>query len=216
MTDQKHNEAEGIAFTQLYGPNGLKVNVTHRGNSSTEALEELMLTVVHAEKQFGLVPTFKSAGQPTKEVAKFKAKVLTGIQTDEHGHYVEPPLDRNGEQASMPLTSGKDLGLVKYKPKASELKPGDIYEIEVDEYVASEKQIDFWSSTSKYPVLKHNLAIEGLRKTFDEAFKGWDPGDTNSEREPIPGGAVILKVIGSDSLTSAGNPYSNLLGMRRP
>ncbi len=204
-----HTEAKGIAFCSLWRADGGKINLTHRADSSVEAGEELLIGINHFEKEHGfmLAPDFS-------KVIKSTGPTGPGDPSAPRTDPAPAPTDRNGDNM-IPATAARDLGLVKYKPKAHELNPGDVYEIEVNEYKAGPAMIEFHSTDSKYPVLKHNVGIPGLKEKFDTIFNGWEPADTNDTVVPMPGGSVILKVIGSDTLTSAGNPYHNLNGMRR-
>ena len=75
-----HTEAKGIAFTEVWHPDGWKMNITSREDSAEMAGEALVTAVKHLEKFAGFSPTkgtytspdlsHASAGQPTPEQAE--------------------------------------------------------------------------------------------------------------------------------------------------
>ena len=88
MTDNSSNEAGGIVFCDMWTPEGGKICITERADTSLVALEELMLTVAHAEKQFGLslAPDFSKVVKSAP--AETESGVLAVINTP-------PTADRN-------------------------------------------------------------------------------------------------------------------------
>ena len=189
------NEAKGVAWTTLWR-NGLKIDVTHRSEESSEdALMQLWGTIEVA-MQNGY-----SIGDDTPR------------QPVPRDTYNLPP----EEDFEQPDGKGKDWGLVEYMPKASELGFHDILNIEVDEYKYDGSKVSFYKDGGKYPQINHNMNSEVAQEIFKDVFNGWIP-EADGERKPIPGGSVILLVecTGRDKQTSAGNPYRNIKSQQRP
>lgn len=109
---------------------------------------------------------------------------------------------------------GKDWGLCKYPPKASELKFGDRFEVEVDSYKVKDGSIQFYG-TGEYPVVTHNIKSDYPRERFEEIFKGWKPND-DGETHTLNPLILTIQCTGPDKQTKQGNPYKNLDGARRP
>ena len=51
-----HNEAKGIAFTEVWHPDGWKINITAREDSPEMAAEALMVAIEHLGKTTGFTP----------------------------------------------------------------------------------------------------------------------------------------------------------------
>ena len=112
---------------------------------------------------------------------------------------------------------GLDLGLLKYAPKASDLKPGQVFEVTVNQYKLRDGEIVFGHTESKYPLHTHKLNDYGVNKMAEIFTDKWDSvfiGAT--DYYPILNGDLIIKIECSDKLTDQGNPYRNLVGQRRP
>ena len=180
-------EAGGVAYADLFTKEGVMICVTARAETPGMAIKNLLAAI----EESGLATARNGNGQPAPQP-------------------VQPA--SNPESVSV---AGSNLGLLTSKPKASELNPGDRYEIQVEEYKATPVKIDFLRAGMQYPYVSHNMTNDIAIGKFTELFKGWHP-EEDDERHPIPGGAVILAIQCTTKLNSHNNPYQNLDGMRRP
>lgn len=193
MTNQLP-EAGGVAWTELYTSDGVKINLTSRALTPAMAWKNL----VSAIDEVGALTSRPALNQPppprppvTNQVQPTKQQIDNGV--------------------------GKNWGLLESKPKVSDLGFGDCFEIKVDEYEANPAEIRFYRSGMQYPEYTHNMLNDYSRGRFNELFKNWMP-DEDEKRRPIPGGSIILSIQCTDKnkQTKNGNPYQNLDGMRRP
>ena len=206
----------GIAFTDLWTAEGQKICLTARADDVQQALDKLMTVVKEAQNSPHILFPLRPAqnGKPASKAPQPKqaAPPPDSFPFQEGEDFIEP--EPTGMQE---VSMGHDWGLVDRKPKASDTKFGDRYEIQVDEYKREPDGISFYVSGLKFPLLQHNMKSEYAQGLFDKIFKGWQPNVVD-EHKPMPGGPIILQVqcTGPDKQTSAGNPYHNLTGVRRP
>ena len=186
------NEAKGIAFTNFDYPVGnrtYRISVTVRDGGRQEAEDSLLalLEIINEVVDPALVET-----------------MLKDI----------PEIDPDG--ISEDRVTGNYLGLLDYAPKSSELEPGQTYELAVDQYTLKDGEIQFWKGGGQYPAHTHKLNDVGVKKMAELFTVDWDKHFPKGEYQPIKGGTLIIKIEGSQKLTSKGNPYKNLVGKRRP
>ena len=124
----------------------------------------------------------------------------------------DPLWNQTADQKAQ-ATAGKDWGLVTFPPKAAELQPGDVYQVEANEYKAVAKEVSFWVAGGKYPLITHKMTSEYALNKFKEIFKGWEPVE-DGEHHPI-NPPIILTIVGSSNVNKNGNPYHNLEAVRR-
>jgi len=205
-------EAPGVAYADVYTPGGLKVCVTARDITADAAVKSL-IEAITSNKLLGFRP---DQTQTKSESQPLPPPVIPPPPDDPAWTEPDQPLPQTPPESKVPVL-GRDWGIVDRKPKASDLDFGDRYEIKVDEYEATAREIKFYATGMKYPSVSHNLANEFALNKFLDIFNNWHP-EEDDVRRPIPGGAVILAVQCTDKTkkTSSGNPYQNLDGMRRP
>jgi hypothetical protein len=182
------DEKTAVVFT-AYEYRGFKVSFTIRGDSISECLDS-MEGQIDSLLKVGNKPWLDRFNVAEGEVER-EAKPA-------------PPKDE---------VMGDFLGLLKFPPKASDLKSGQTYELTVNKYELKDGELRFYGE-GEYPAHTHKLNEYGVKvmadlfgATWDKHFKG--EGD-------IPKGDLIIKIEGSKKLTKHGNPYKNLIGQRRP
>ncbi len=192
----EHKEAGGVAWTELWALEGWKINLTARGDSPVEAGEELLIAINHFYKEHGL----------STQRIQSRVTELAEEQLDKEF----PPID-DYEPPSQEVPEEYSLGLQERKVPAGELKPNQTYQIVAEEYDFNGQNVEFFNSNSQYPIAKQNMKGKGA-EIFGNLFNGWEPDEG---RHPVPGGPVKLLIKGSTNLTSAGNPYQNIVGQTR-
>ena len=140
-------EAGGVAWTDLYTPEGQKISLTSRAETPKQALENLLDTIKDAR-------SMKLFDRPAKPQAAQPKKAVAPVAEDsEYPFDKQDPAwapDEHGEEPVM----GRDWGLVdRYPPKASELKFGDKFEIREHEYKFGEGSVKFYVDGSEYPAV---------------------------------------------------------------
>jgi len=194
--ERQTTEALGIAFTNFdyegLSGNRYRISVTVRDGGRQEAEDSLLalLDIINdvIDKQF--IPDYEDI----------------------------PERDFDGQVVTKDKVTGNYLGLLDYAPKSSDLKSGQTYELKVNAYKLKDGEIQFWNKDHQYPAHTHKLNEYGV-KVMAEVLDhpGWDKQFKQSDNiEDFPGGEGIIKIEGSKKLTSAGNPYKNLVGFRRP
>lgn len=211
-------EAGGVAYTDLFTPEGQRICITARATDVQGALDQLMTCVNDAVSTHKLFPRHAKpqpangnkpapkpqAAQPTADEFPF-GPTEPGTQ--------DPAWNEQGE-LNEPIM-GRDWGLVdRYPPKASELKPGDRFEVEVHEYKFNHENVKFYVDGSQYPAVTHNMSHEVGIKIFDEIFKGWAPKSDNEKHTLSKALVLTIQCTGPDKVTSQGNPYKNLTAAR--
>ena len=98
-----HQEAKGIAFTEVWHPDGWKINITAREDSPEMAAEALMVAIEHLGKTKGFAPApdfskvVKSVDKPDQSASPI---------------FDKPSTDRNGDLtiqvSNIKLASGGD------------------------------------------------------------------------------------------------------------
>ena len=183
------NEAKGIAWTN-FPYKGYEISLTVRDGGREEAEASLL----------ALMDIINEVIDPTRVDAS-----LEGVEPIEFGE-----VTKAGVQ-------GLDLGLLKYSPKASDLKPGQVFELTSNQYKQRDGEIVFGHTESKYPLHTHKLNDYGVKKMAEIFGDKWNKGfKACQEWQPIPKGDLIIKIECADKLTDQGNPYRNLVGQRRP
>ena len=181
--------AKGICFTS-FPYKGYTVNLTVRDGGRQEA-EDSLLALMDIINDV-IDPTRVDAGLEDVKEVEFGEVTKAGVM-------------------------GLDLGLLKYAPKASELKPGQVFEVTVNQYKLRDGEIVFGHTESKYPIHTHKLNDYGVKvmaKIFTDKWDSVFIGAT--DYFPIPKGDLIIKIECSQKTTDQGNPYRNLVGQRRP
>ena len=231
------NEAGGVAFTDVYTPEGHRVSITARATTINDAIDQLVAGIKHAEKwhlyasrkiqavkQPATPPTPKVVPtNPQPKTQKVQQAPPPSPDDEEFPFdYQMYEAEAHAENMDVDTTgavaiAGRDWGLVdKYPPKASELGFGDRFEILVHEYNYKDGQMRFYVDGSQYPAVTHNMTAEYPRKKFDELFNNWKPTE-DGENHVIKGDVILaIQCTGSDKQTSKKNPYQNLDGARKP
>jgi hypothetical protein len=209
------NEYGGVAFSDLYTPEGQKVALTARANTTKEALDMLIDAITYAATRNLYAKGHGPTGQPAPKPAPQAPALPEEPPFDWPEDAEEFPFDEGApiETEQEPIM-GKDWGLCKYPPKASELSFGDKFEVTVDNYKVSDGNIKFFSPGGQYPVVTHNLKNDYTRGQFEEIFKGWKPKE-DGETHTTPEMVLTVQCTGPDKQTKAGNPYKNLAAARR-
>lgn len=111
----------------------------------------------------------------------------------------------------------EDLGLINYPPNAKDRVPGQVFEVEVDNYTTDAEKVAFWKAGGDWPVHTHYLNDIGT-KMMEKLFgKGWRKHFSYApDPKPIPGGALIIRLLTSDARNKQDNYYVNLVNQRRP
>ena len=209
-----------VVLADLFDEDGMRLKVTARGEGLTEALNNLY-KAINDHKLYKQDPAILKPASVTHDPI-MPDEVPPPPEEDEFpfdGAWDENPNNPANQPAKVvpaPAVMGRDWGLVKYKPKASELTFGDRFSIQVDEFKFDGNDIKFYQTGSQFQTLQHNMKLDHPRQKFEEVFKGWNP-PVVPDRTLIPGGSIILDVqcTGPDKSTTKGNPYQNLDGMRR-
>lgn len=183
------NEAKGIAWTN-FPYKGYEISLTVRDGGRQEAEDSLL----------ALIEIINDVIEPTRVDAS-----LEDVEPVEFG------------EVTLEGVTGMHLGLLKYAPKASDLKPGQVFEVTVNQYKQRDGEIVFGHTESKYPIHTHKLNDYGVKKMAEIFTDKWDKAFIGaSEYQPIPKGDLILKIECSEKLTEQGNPYRNMVSQRRP
>ena len=191
------SESKAVVWTNVVTPAGFVVSITSRDGGEVEESYQNIITFLADHPHLTPFVQYNNQYRDTSSVVE-EAQRLGGEVTEDK-------------------VTGQYLGLLNFQPKSSDLKPGQTYELTVDEYVANAKEIVFWKAGNQYPSHTHKLTSVG-KKRMEELFGDtWDEFFIDSnEKEAMAGGELIIKVQGSDKLTNQGNPYKNLIGIRRP
>lgn len=196
MTDIK-----GIAWT-LVEYKGHKISVTVRDGGYQQAKDS-------ADGLFTLIDTLEEehGTTPFLERNNLHAKMFDGVEEVPFGE--DKPVTLEG-------VTGMDLGLLKYAPKASDLKPGQVFELTANEYKLSDGKLAFYLEGSDYPLHTHTLNEYGTKVMANLFTDKWDKIFSSSQdRQPMPKGDLIIKIECSAKLTKEDNPYRNLVAVRR-
>jgi len=192
-----HNEAGGIAFTELWHKDGWKINVTARGNTLEESIESLMNGIEAAEADS--FSPIRPSGKTTQTMpAEFQGKT---------------PFEQSTPELDQPQ-QGKDWGLVDYKPKAGELRPFDRFEILVEEYKFGEGACKFYKPGLEWPLASFYLGNEYAHKEFERVFPSWTPKSDNEMHALSKPIVLTIQCTGPDRLNKNGNPYQNIIAAR--
>lgn len=123
--------------------------------------------------------------------------------------------ERLGGEVTKDKVTGDYLGIVPFM-KVSELKPGQTYELLINEYTHHGGKINFYGPGSEYPHT-HVLNNVGVAKMAELFTPEWDDKfPVTEEKKPFPGGDMLLKIKASTKVKKTGNPWANLDGARRP
>jgi hypothetical protein len=221
------NEAKGVAFTDVYTVEGDKLSLVVRSDESIQDATDTLMAEVARVKRYKFFMKQDGIGQIPVAIARPQQPIFNTIppphleQVPDSGppppsaeipraDFDAPfPFDLPEEQVEVQM--GKDWGLVKYKPKATELKPGDRYEVKVNGYKYNAKEIQFWDG-GQFPVLTHNMDNDTAIGIFNEIFQGWTPHKDDVLHDMLE---LILTVQCTQKLTPQKNPYQNLAAARR-
>ena len=209
------NGFAGVAYTDLFTPEGQKICITARADDVQGALDQLMTCVNDAVSTHKLFHR-RANNPPTKATPQPLTDTKPPVSEFPFGS-PEVPQDpgwNQDEELDEPIM-GRDWGLVdRYPPKASDLKPGDRFEVQVHEYKFGEGSVKFYVEGSEYPAINHSMGHEVGIKIFDEIFKGWAPKSDNEKHILSKSLILTVQCTGPDKLTSKGNPYKNLVAAR--
>jgi len=201
-------EAGGVVYTDAYTPDGYKLCITARGRTCEDAVSDLL--AVMAKYDFHARPFVQTATTPKPAPKNTPPPPEEPLNDWEAS--ADPLWNQTADQKAQ-ATAGKDWGLVTFPPKAAELQPGDVYQVEANEYKAVAKEVSFWVAGGKYPLITHKMTSEYALNKFKEIFKGWEPVE-DGEHHPI-NPPIILTIVGSSNVNKNGNPYHNLEAVRR-
>jgi len=198
-------EAGGVAYADLFTQEGIKICLTSRATTPAMAYNNLLAAI-------------EETGALTKRPERrTEPKILPPLEDDAWAATEDPAWNAESTahqeaQAQTIPTTGRQMGLLEYAPKAADTKPGDVFQIEVNEYKATAKRVVFWKSGGQYPTFTHYLTSDyGLNK-FRELFKGWNPIE-DDEHHPLSK-PIILTIVTSDKPNKNGNFYRNLAGVQ--
>ena len=219
------NEAGGVAWADLFTPEGQKVSLTARAETPKEALDMLIDAITYAATRNLYAKGQGPTGTPAPAAKPVPQKAPAPMP-----EYEEPPFEFGmpdeaivAEQdfpfdnapTQQEAIMGKDWGLCQYPPKASDLGFGDRFEVTVASYKVSGGNIQFYAPGGQYPAVSHNLKSDYTRKQFDEIFKGWQPKDDGETHDLAAHLVLTVQCTGPDKQTKQGNPYKNLSAARR-
>lgn len=195
-------EAGGVAWTEVWTTDGIKVNLTSRAQTPAVAIKNLLAAI----EETGVLTV-----RPAVNVPQRNDSPPDPFPFDEPP-YEHVPQPSKPAQSAVP-TTGQDFGLLEYAPKASETKPGDVFEIVVNEYKAEPKKISFWRKGAQYPSFVYNMTTDYAIGKFMELFKGWEPAEDGEHHDINP--PIILTIVTSDKANKNRNYYRNLEAVRR-
>jgi hypothetical protein len=206
------NEAKGIAFTS-FGYKKYKLSVTVRDGGASLAIDSLigLLDVIDKAEELGCVP-FLERNNLNVDLIESATEIPFGKPAE------EDPF----AEFSAP-TDPATYGVLEFPPKASEVNPGDEWELLVDQYELKDGAISFYKENSEYEYSYHThyLNDHGVKKMAELFTDKWDKIFTSAPVKAfMPGGDLVIKIVGSDTRrtkgSGKGNVFRNLEGQRRP
>lgn len=156
---QKHNEAGGIAWCEIFTSTGVKINLTSRADTPEQALGELIHTIITAKQRFGIEPhPVKVAPAPAKPAGSAVPPHVAGTSAP-----------RPVSSTSAPATPAGD------QPKEGDFGPSFVAtRLQFAKRDGGKVDVKLFSGNHKFPdvtaVRTYDSALKMLQNTGD----AWD------------------------------------------
>ena len=183
-------EYEGVAFTSAM-KDGWQVSVTERAGGSAEAVANLEATI-ELMKEDGYVPFVtaynkapSTTDQPEESLVE-TAKELGGVE-------IEPLTEQEKQSLAADFVPDGHNYLGIKPGKIEDINENDSYQVRADTYSYDGTWVNFFYDDNM-SVAGHYYNSKVGQKVFAQMFK-WEPV-MNADKKPIPGGDVLLYVLG--------------------
>ena len=191
----KSEYAGGIDFTSFIDKDGFQHSLTSRGETSGEAYADLQATIALAIQEGGkpFVNAYNRAEVQGELQTSTDAPVSVSPAT-----VVETAQALGGvavtDEGIAKATAGIDGYLGMKAEKLENIAEGQFYDVVAQQYSYDGTWVNFFGASSNLSLAGHYYNTKVGAKIFNELFH-WAPALV--EKAPIPGGAVILTVIGT-------------------
>jgi len=191
MPSQPHfdlPEAGGVAWTEMYTPSGQKVNVTARGKTLCDAVDELDRGIKYSNAEHGWMGIAKFTQSKRANAQQVKTPSGTPLHAT----------TSDAKPENLPNQTGEFL-IVKYEVAKDPDGTAHLFMYQQG-HQYPDLRVSKWQVDKIAQLLKSVQATSGLP---------WEQAITNAETGNVQW-KVAWKNTGQDKLNRAGKPYKNV------